>query len=269
MDDSKPTSTHKSTEPPPVDDDFLGGSPNDFPEADPPEPTAGQDGKKPLEVISGPSIDAMTGERRPFELPIPSPDAPIIPAGPKSRGWLDFGLDTGPRLRVKGLRDLPGPPPPDPETEGDPGDWRERHRKYKQARADGDDRALSKLMPQVLDELHSGEQKPRVPPFDWALLEPAFVAELREWGRANRFPKRLIGFQRFFDGSCAVRVPIPGVPNESHEIRIDKRSAVVAWTEAKGDPRRAAGILGERMAGEFATAKIREVISVPDPEVPS
>lgn len=191
-------------------------------------------------------------------------DPDIQPSAPAprvfSRPWHDYGLDTGPRLRVKGLVDRPGPPPADPETRGE---WLETHERYKRARAEGDDHTIGQIMAPVLDALHSETPPTALPPIDWAELEPALLAELREWGRAHGVRPRQLAFQKFFGDNAVVRVVLHG---SLYEARIEPRAAQVAWRQNLANPRKTAARLVERISAELATACARETLFVPDPE---
>jgi hypothetical protein len=181
-----------------------------------------------------------------------------------SRDWLDHGIDGSsslgtPRLRVKGWA-----PEDKPPVAEDHDGWRERHRKIQQAKADHDQHALGKLYAPMLDSLHSGEQKPAVAPLDWDELEPAMVAELREWGKAHGAVKPGdIALMRLFDASCAIRVRLG--PDGLFEMNIDATRVRSTWKEAEGRPRRAAAMLVIQATEELAQARRRELICVPDP----
>lgn len=188
------------------------------------------------------------------------PESGAVVPGPRvpTRPWYDYGKDTGPRLRVKGWAD-----PPKPEPMPDHDGWRERHARIARAKLEGDTTVLSKAYEPYLDELHTtSTPQPTVSPLDWDELEPALVAELREWGRAHDVPSGSIGLQRFFDASCAVRLVMR---DGTFEMRCDRRSVKAAWRDAGGAARRAAAILVRRGTDELAQARVRETITIPDP----
>lgn len=206
-----------------------------------------------------------TGRERPFSLGV-NAAGEVVPVAPNpGRGWLDWSVDSGstqrrPRLRIKGLVEpmKPSDLPPAPDETG----WRERHRKLRTAMAEDDNRTIAKLMEPVLDELHTKEApKPAVPPLDWSELEPAMVAELREWGKAHGVKPGSLGLMILVDESAAVRLVMA---DEVFEMRFDRRSVRAAWRDAEGRPRSAAAILVQRGSEELAASKARSVICVPD-----
>lgn len=182
------------------------------------------------------------------------------------RPWLDYGKDTGPRLRVIGLADRPGPPPPNPEELGE---WAETHERYKKARAEGDDHAIAQIMEPVLDALHTETPAPPVPELDWTEMEPALIAELSEWGRAVGVRRRNLALKRFFGDNICVRVVFGKFEQDSaiYEARVDGLRCRQEWKKAKGNARAAASSLTHGIAREFMTARARDCVTVPDPEL--
>lgn len=165
---------------------------------------------------------------------------PFVPA----RDWLDYGKDTGPRLRIASMDALPDTQhaPPDPNGP-DPGDIREAHQAYKRAQAEDDDHAIAKLFPDVLDELHSKNPGERaIPELNWSELEPAMAAEWREWGQAHAVRGRMVLFRKTPD-VCACEAIVPLDTGDPYLIKSEERAVRQAWKRALGDPRRAASLL--------------------------
>lgn len=209
--------------------------------------------------------------RTPFDDPV-SPDPTrgsfrvdaagvVVPiAQQPARGWYDYGLDTGPRLRVKAIdvepdRQVAPPQPGDP----DPGDVREVHEAYLKATREDDDQAIAKLFPDVLDELHSKSPgAPPIPELDWSSLEPALLAEWKEWGQSHAVRGRSIAVRHRPDNGCDALVPLD--TGDPYLITSDTRAVRLAWRAARGAPRQAAALIVLGATRELHRVRAGEMI---------
>lgn len=208
-----------------------------------------------------PEPPELPGDPHPVFPAKAGPGGVLVPATREeaaTRPWHDWGKDTGPRLRVKGWGAIePETAPPLP-GDPDPGDVREAHLECRRAIDEGDDAALVKLFPDVLDELHSAAPgAPPIPPLDWSELEPALIAEWREWGAAHAVKGRSIAFKHTEDGAAHALIQLDdGLP---YRITSDPRSVRTAWRGAKGHPRRAAATIVAGATAELHRARSSEV----------
>ena len=171
-----------------------------------------------------------------------------------SRDWCDYGKDTGPRLRIKGIYEgeeaakrVPYVAPP---QTSDPGDDAEAHQAYVKAKADGDERALAKVFPDLLDEIHSsglGERKTDDAAIAaYEALQQCVENELREVGRSD--PKWAWAYALLDDG-FAIRGKTP----EGFELAclLDKKALRARIVGAAIDPRASAYTLVSKAVGEI------------------
>lgn len=186
------------------------------------------------------------------------------------RPWHDYGLDTGPRLRVKRVLEgreldaemarLANAPPQVTDRDEE----REIHRQSEQAFAEKDDRKLGKIYEDLLDEMHSpnlGERKASDAWFEraWNELESALTAELRELSRQER--RYDWGFRVTKEGLTLRCVPRAG--GETLECRVDKKALKVRVQQAAHDAKESAGILVRRANDEIRQARARIVMGGP------
>jgi hypothetical protein len=177
-----------------------------------------------------------------------------------AREWYDFGKDTGPRLRVKGWADVQPEKAPLRPDDADPAEVEAVHREARRAIDEGDDAALVKLFPDVLDELHSKNPgAPSIAPYDWDALEPALHAEWREWGRSHAVKGGQLAFKAEADGGCSVMIPLS---RGNYAITSDKRACVVAWRSALGEPRLAAALLVSAASKELHQSLAKETVAL-------
>jgi hypothetical protein len=182
------------------------------------------------------------------------------------RPWHDYGKDTGPRLRVKGLVDVDTLPVVQPEPlpgAADPREVDEIHRQSREAMAEGDDKKLGKIYEDLLDTLHSKD----LPTTDEDPIERirldlrakeldgALQAELAELGRARNWA---IGLQMQESGAGEV-VLVIGVKDKSSGIpwlvTVDQRALYVAVKRAGADVRTAAREIATHVRAEVDKAR--------------
>jgi hypothetical protein len=181
------------------------------------------------------------------------------------RPWYDWGKDTGPRLRVKGLVDADALPVRAPEAlpnAVDPREVDEIHRRSQQAFADEDDHTLGKIYEDVLDALHSANlpsvdedpiEKIRLD-LRAKELEQALGAELAELGRCRRWA---VGYTLDERGGAvvllvAVRDKVAGI---DWLVNVDQRALVTAVQRAGADVRTAAREIATRVRAEVDQAR--------------
>jgi hypothetical protein len=226
--------------------------PGRIPDTEPAPPPESERDTEPDHPIPTPGVTTFTVDA----------EGNLVHSSPvPARDWCDWGKDTGPRLRVKGWGEIvPEKAPPRPD-DPDPGDVAEAHRECRRAIDEGDDAALMKLFPDVLDELHSvAPGAPPIPPLDWTELEPALLAEWREWGRSHAVRGRSIALRHTAANSVETLVPLD---NElPYLITSDERSVRVAWRKAKGEARKAAALIVAGATEELHRARAREVVAV-------
>ena len=178
----------------------------------------------------------------------------------KLRGthWVDFGLDTGPRLRVVGIYEGDEAdkriPVRLPEQHRDDGADQELHAESQKALRDGDDRKLGKLYEDLFDELHSirfGERPDESRALlAYAELEAALVARLREESRRSKWGWKF----RLTATKLALRVRLEvGVL----EARFSKVELAARIRQAHEDPRGAADELIALAVKEVSDARAK------------
>jgi hypothetical protein len=187
---------------------------------------------------------------------------PVAPAEParKLRGthWVDYGLDTGPRLRVKGIYEgaeadarltvrLP-------ETNRDDAADQELHEQSARAMRDGDEKALGKIYEDLFDELHSSdfgeERDDSKAMLAYAELESALLARLREESRRSGWAWRF----RLTAAGLALRVALEV---GTLECRVSKPELAARIRQAHTDPRSAADELVALASEEIRAARTR------------
>lgn len=185
------------------------------------------------------------------------------------RDWYDYGLDTGPRLRVKRILEgeelraemdrIANHPPQTTDREEE----KAIHAESDKAFRDGDDRKLGKIYEDLLDEIHSpnlGERTPdQMLEYAWSELEAALTAELREVSRQEK--RNDWGFRLLPEG-LAVRCQ-PRSGGESLECRLDKKALKARLQHAAIDAKESAMVLVRNVRAEFDQARARMVISGP------
>jgi len=179
-----------------------------------------------------------------------------------ARDWMDWGKDTGPRLRVKAVDVAPVPEraPARPE-DADPCDVREVHEAYKRAAAAGDDAAIAKIFPDVLDELHSKNPGAApIPTLDWYELEPALAREWREWGQAHAVRGKAVAVRHNPHSNIAEAL-IPLDTGDPYLVTSDEKAVRTAWKKAKGDPRATATLLVRAATEELHKVRRGEVVA--------
>ncbi len=192
--------------------------------------------------------------------PEPSADEPRR----KLRGthWVDYGLDTGARLRVAGVYEGEEAdrriPLRLPETDRDERADAELHAKSEKAMREGDDRALAKLYEDLFDELHSadfGEERSDSRALHaYAELEVALVARLREESRRSKWGWKF----RLTAAGLALRVRLEvGVL----EARVSKPELAARIRQAHTDPRGAADELVALAVEEVRAARAKLLFS--------
>lgn len=175
--------------------------------------------------------------------PLP-PDEPIIKAIPKLKGdghWLDYGKDTGPRLRVRGLVDekelFPLVEPDD--LPHDPREVEEVHAASLKAFREEDDRALAKIYEDVLDDIHSSDAGEGALMSQLAVaageLQAAITAELKEVDRAE--PNW--GWKHVLS-EYGIRIRARTPQGQVLECQVDRRGTQILIMQAVSDPRGAA-----------------------------
>jgi hypothetical protein len=189
-------------------------------------------------------------------------DEQLAPAEPqrKLRGthWVDYGLDTGPRLRVAGIYEgeeadkriavqLPE------QTRDDAAD-QELHELSAKALREGDDHTLGKLYEDLFDELHSvdfGEERTESRALlAYAELEAALAARLREESRRSKWGWKF----RLTAAGLALRVRLEvGVL----ECRVSKPELAARIAQAHTDPRGAADELIALAVKEVSAARAK------------
>lgn len=198
-------------------------------------------------------------------------DAVVPTETQPKRDWLDYGLDTGPRIRP--LRLIEGheydleiaKQSQRAEPTNDPKDDAEIHATTEKAFADGDTGKLRKIFEDVLDEIHSpdfGERKKSDEWFTkaWNELEAALTSELRELSRQER---RYDWGYRVTDDGLALR-SVPRAGGDVLECRIDKKALKARVQQAAHDAKGAAELIVHRARDEMKQARSALIISGPN-----
>lgn len=193
--------------------------------------------------------------------PAVEPAAPEEPRR-KLRGthWVDWGKDTGGRLRVAGIYEGAEAearlPVRLPETDRDDRADQELHEESARAMRDGDERKLGKLYEDLFDELHSsdfGEERDESAALlAYAELEGALLARLREESRVSGWRWRF----RLTPVGLALRVYFPELTS-ALECRVLKPELAARIAQARTDARGAADELVALAREELRAARTR------------
>jgi len=195
--------------------------------------------------------------------PLPT-DEPIIKAIPKLKGdghWLDYGKDTGARLRVRGLVDekelFPLVEPDD--LPHDPREVEEVHAASLKAFREEDDRALGKLYEDLLDDIHSSDAGENALMSELARaaeeLQAAMTAELREVARAEKN----WGWKHILS-EHGIRIRARTPQGDFLECQIDRRGTQALVMQAIEDPRGAASACVREAREQIHAARARILV---------
>lgn len=192
------------------------------------------------------------------------------PTMPK-RDWLDWGLDTGPRVRVRNI--IEGSSydaemarmAQRPEPIHDEAELAAVHKETEKAFAGGDNQKLGKIFEDVLDEIHSpdlGERKKSDDWFNktWAELEAALTSELRELSRQER---RWDWGYRVTEHGLSLRCIRRDGDRETLEVRLDKKALKARVQAAAIDAKESAAYIVKRARDEVAQARAKLVMGGP------
>ena len=188
------------------------------------------------------------------------------------RPWYDYGKDTGPRLRVKGLVDADALPVVRPEAPSnvDPREVADLHRQSQEALAEGDDKKLGKLYEDLLDTLHSKDLPTTdEDPIEKARrdirakdLDAALGAELAELGRGRSWA---VGFKLEESGAGQVALVV-GVRDKASGadwlVTVDQRALYAAVRRAGAEMRTAAREIATRVRAEVDKARAGATVGV-------
>jgi hypothetical protein len=176
------------------------------------------------------------------------------------RDWLDFGKDTGPRLRVREVADTNDLIPlVEPEPTHDPREVDELHRASAMALRDGDDNALGKIYEDLLDDIHSSDagESARMTELARAAseLQEAITAELREVARSE---KNWGWKHTLSEHGIRIRARTP--QGEFLECQIDRRGTRALVMQAIDDPRSAASSCVREAREQIHQARARIMV---------
>lgn len=195
-------------------------------------------------------------------------EGPTMPA----REWYDYGLDTGPRVRVRGIvegkayDDAMAGMAKRPDATYDEAEHAALHAESEKAFAEGDTAKLSKMYEDVLDEIHSpnlGERKVADEWFSktWGELEAALTSELRELSRQER--RYDWGFRVTEQGLSLRCVRRGGDGSDTLEVRLDKKALKARVQAAAVDAKESAAYIVKRARDEVTQARAKLVIGGP------